>query len=272
MITLIPGLLNGFNIFPSYKFTATFNFQTSFLHFFPHEEEVSRLTAVGTGIWVSLLYSPIRPVTENSRRGVGVSRLFAASLRPCAAPQASPGATREAAHLSRTRHHHCPLSPGRHGGRHRLGPDPERHEKGSRQGPGRAAFLPPAAARRPTTRRQVPTYRRAPGRSRLLRGGGRKSRLCGAGDWPEAVPIRLLAWEPDALWRGSGPPGRAAAWPTRSPPSAARALTGVSGALVSTEGRPQEFPLRAAAMSLLPPPLGFQGPCLGTAAVSPPPP
>lgn len=115
---------------------------------------------------------------------------------------------------------------------------------GSRQGPGRAgprSSHPRRHAGQRHAARSPPTAARQAGPASSGAVAGSPASAA-AGDWPEAVPVRLLAWEPDALWRGSGPPGRAAAWPTRSPPSAARALTGVSGALVSAEGRPQSFP------------------------------
>lgn len=54
-----------------------------------------------SGIWGALLYSRIRPVTENTRGGGGhgTRQLFAAPLRPCAAPQARPRGSREGAGL-----------------------------------------------------------------------------------------------------------------------------------------------------------------------------
>lgn len=146
---------------------------------FPHEEKVSRFIAVGRGIWGSLLYSPICPVIENTKGGGGrhsssqPPRGPARHLKP---GPGVPGRRRTTAERSAAATATAPSAPADTDG----DTIPGRHEEGEarrgRAGPGR---LPPSrgGAQTPNTP-PGPHLPPRPSWSRLLRGCGRKSRLC----------------------------------------------------------------------------------------------
>lgn len=186
----------------------------------------------------------------------GWAQLLTASLRPCAAPQARPRGTREAARLSGTLRHR-PLSPRGRRRKHR--PAPTREATGRAEhagaGPGRAG--PPSTGRR--RRADLRHAAMSPPTAASQAGPASSGAAAGSpasaapADWWEAdgaVPARLLLWEPDTPQRSAARRQRGRPAPSGSPPARARegrprGRPGPWPPLWPLYGRPQEFPPRA---------------------------